>query len=61
MNPISALKKDDLEFVICSNTGLLSKRKLEQLGVRHVSIMATFNGKTIFQCDGAKGAVKECE
>ena len=50
----------DLEMVIRGNTGTFSKFKLDNRGVSHVTIFATHNGRTIYQCDGTKGAVKEC-
>lgn len=52
---------DDLEFAIRSNTATFSKFKLDNTGTSHVTIFATHNNKTIFQCNGAKGVVKECK
>ncbi|HDQ22991.1 MAG TPA: hypothetical protein ENN28_03405 [Candidatus Uhrbacteria bacterium] len=52
---------EDLEIVIRGNTATFSQFKMDKLGVSNVSIFATYNNKTIFQCDGAKGAVKDCK
>jgi hypothetical protein len=52
---------EDLEFVIRSNTATFSKFKMDRLGVSNISIFATHNDRTILQCDGSKGVVKECK
>ncbi len=52
---------DDLEFIIRSNTATFSNFKLKNTGTSHVTIFATYNSKTIFQCDGLKGIVDKCK
>lgn len=52
---------DDLEFVIRGNAATLSKRKLEQVGVSHVTVIGTYNGQTILTCSANQGKVDECK
>lgn len=51
----------DLEPIIRGNTATLSKLKLQETGVSHVSISAILNGQTVFTCSGSGGKVDECE
>ncbi len=52
---------DDLEFMIRANTVTFSNFAKENTGGSNVSIFATYKGKTILQCNGAKGQVKDCK
>lgn len=53
--------EDDLESVIRGNAATLSKRRLEQLGTSHVSVIGTHNGQTILTCEASQGKVDECK
>ena len=52
---------DDLEFIIRGNTATFSKFKMDNTGVSHVTIVATYQGRTVFTCSGSKGIVDSCE
>jgi vacuolar-type H+-ATPase subunit I/STV1 len=52
---------EDLESFVRLNTATFSNFKLKEKGVSNVTIFATYNGRTIFQCDGAKGMVTACK
>lgn len=51
----------NLETVIRGNTATYSKFMMDNGKGSNVAILATQNGNVIFQCSGAKGAVKECK
>ena len=51
----------DLETMTRGNAATYSKLKMDNGKGSNVGVYARYQGKVVFQCEGSKGAVKECK
>lgn len=52
---------EDLEMMVRGNTATYSKFRMDNNKGSNVGVYARYQGKIVFQCEGSKGAVKECK